>query len=263
MDEVRYRLDRKTNIGTFEFETSGNANNITERFVSQFRLATESAIQDGVSGVIITSLKKGSFLYGFKLSEIGKRSSSFNIKYLILSLHDSLDALAKAPFPAVAVLRSQAALAEGFETILWACDHVFATDDSKFGLTQTNTGLFPIAGGLQTLSRIVGFRLALNLTMSGKPQGVEIFKDSPAITFTSEPNLFSEVLAWIEGNQGILNRNYDTRWNEPDIIGKSEKLELIKNAQDCFTLFSEKSHLAAALNVIKESIDLTFEEERK
>jgi enoyl-CoA hydratase len=58
------------------------------------------------------------------------------------------------------------ALGGGFELAL-ACDVIFASSQSKFGLPEVGLGLIPGFGGTQRLSRSLGLHLAKALTLSG------------------------------------------------------------------------------------------------
>ena len=58
-------------------------------------------------------------------------------------------------------------LAGGLEISL-GCDLLFAADDAVFGDQHANYGLIPGWGGSQRLPRIIGFRRALDLMMSGR-----------------------------------------------------------------------------------------------
>ncbi|RLA24677.1 MAG: enoyl-CoA hydratase/isomerase family protein [Gammaproteobacteria bacterium] len=58
-------------------------------------------------------------------------------------------------------------LAGGLEISL-GCDLLFAADDALFGDQHANYGLIPGWGGSQRLTRIIGFRRALDLMLSGR-----------------------------------------------------------------------------------------------
>lgn len=58
-------------------------------------------------------------------------------------------------------------LAGGLEISL-GCDLLFAADNAVFGDQHANYGLVPGWGGSQRLTRVIGFRRALDLMMSGR-----------------------------------------------------------------------------------------------
>jgi 3-hydroxyacyl-CoA dehydrogenase/enoyl-CoA hydratase/3-hydroxybutyryl-CoA epimerase len=218
MEELRYRLDRKKNIAVFEIDTSGPVNTIGEQFIADLVKATEKANSDGVKGVVLASAKAKSFLDGANLMEIMKDPSQLNLKHVVLKLQETLANLAKSPFPVVAVLTGQTVLGGGFETLLWTCDHIFSTTGSKMGLPEVNVGLFPAGGGPETLRKIAGLKTALDVVMGGKVLPAEFYSKSGLVTMVSKDEIFQEAEKWIEGHQGIINRNYDPDWKEPDLL---------------------------------------------
>lgn len=58
-------------------------------------------------------------------------------------------------------------LGSGLELSL-TCDLRVAADDARFGLPEVGLGIIPAAGGSQTLPRVVGRALALDLTLTGQ-----------------------------------------------------------------------------------------------
>ena len=173
MQEIRYKIDRVTNVAVFEIDTAGPVNTIGEQFITELGEATEKAKGDRVNGVILTSAKPKSFLDGANLMEIMKEPSPLNVKHIVLKLHETLGALAKSPFPVVAVLVGQTALGGGFEVLLWGCDHIFATSGSKLGFPEINVGLFPAGGGPEILRRAMGLKTALDIILGGRVLPVE------------------------------------------------------------------------------------------
>ena len=260
MEEIRYRLNRKKNIAVFEIDTSGPVNTIGEQFIADLVKTTEKANSDGVKGVVLASAKAKSFLDGANLIEIMKDPSQLNLKHVVLKLQETLANLAKSPFPVVAVLTGQTALGGGFETLLWTCDHIFSTTGSKMGLPEVNVGLFPAGGGPETLRKIAGLKTALDVVMGGKVLPAEFYSKSGLVTMVSKDEILQEAEKWIEGHQGIINRNYDPDWKEPDLLSNDERRKLIKKARARYCICPEKPYLKAAMNAIEEGLDLSFEE---
>jgi len=60
------------------------------------------------------------------------------------------------------------ALGGGFELAL-ASDIIIASDNASFGLPEPRVGLFAGAGGIHRLPRMVPFKYAMGMMMSGKP----------------------------------------------------------------------------------------------
>ncbi|MCG2774806.1 MAG: 3-hydroxyacyl-CoA dehydrogenase NAD-binding domain-containing protein [Desulfobacterales bacterium] len=260
MQEITYKIDREKGIAVFEIDTAGPVNTIGEQFIVALGNATRRACSDGVNGVIMTSAKAKSFLDGANLMEIMQDPSPLALKHLVLKLQETLESLAKSPFPVVAVLQGQTALGGGFESLLWACDYIFATTGSRLGLPEVNVGLFPAGGGPETLRRVVGLKTAMDVIMGGKILPAEFYENSGILTMVSEDKVFLEASKWIESNKGITNRNYDPGWKEPDQLSSDEREKLIKMARDRYTICPEKPYFKAAIDAIEEGLALPFEE---
>lgn len=263
MPEVAYLLDQASNVATFIIDTAGSVNTIGQQFVTDLEKASERAVKDGVRGLLIASGKKKSFLDGANLKEILTGATPQSARQIVQRYQDSLDYLAKAPFPVVAVLDGQTALGGGFELLLWACDHVFSTPASKLGLPEVSVGLFPAGGGTQTLKRVVGFRTAVDMITTARVMGVEAFADSPAFTICPAAELKSSALQWIEQHQGIINRNYDPTYEEPESLSPEEKQAAITKARSRYTISPYRPYLLAAIEALEAGLSLPFEQALK
>ncbi|MGM0382123.1 MAG: 3-hydroxyacyl-CoA dehydrogenase NAD-binding domain-containing protein [Thermodesulfobacteriota bacterium] len=253
-------MDKEKSIAVFEIDTAGPVNTIGTQFITDLEEVTNKAHKDRVKGVILSSAKATSFLDGANLIEIMKEPSPLSVKHLVLKLHETLDALAKSPFPVVAVLVGQTALGGGFETLLWGCDHIFATSGSKLGFPEINVGLFPAGGGPETLRKAMGFETTLDVILGGRVLPVEFYLPSGLMTIVSEDMIFLQAEKWIENNKEIVNRNYDPEWKEPHLLSKKEQQELIKTARERYTVCPEKPYFKAAIDAIEEGLDLPFQE---
>lgn len=76
-------------------------------------------------------------------------------------------AMLKCPIPIIAAVNG-AAVGGGCEIALLA-DFIYAAEHASFALTETRLGIFPGAGGTQTLPRAVGTRRAIELICSARP----------------------------------------------------------------------------------------------
>jgi len=260
VQELRYKIDRGKGVAIFEIDTPDSVNTIGEQFIKDLGEATEKAKSDRVKGVILTSAKAKSFLDGANLMEIMKDPSPLSVKHIVLKYQETLGALAKTPFPVVAVLLDQTALGGGFEILLWGCDHIFTTSGSKLGLPEINAGLFPAGGGPETLRRAMGLKTTLDIILGGRILPVEFYTNSGLVTMVSKDEIFFEAEKWIENNKGIVNRNYDPEWNEPNLSSVKEQQTLIKNARERYTVCPEKPYFKAAIDAIEEGLGLPFEE---
>jgi 3-hydroxyacyl-CoA dehydrogenase/enoyl-CoA hydratase/3-hydroxybutyryl-CoA epimerase len=260
VQELRYKIDRETRVAIFEIDTAGPVNTIGEQFILDLGEATEKAKSDRVKGIILTSAKTKSFLDGANLMEIMKDPSPLSVKHIVLKYQETLEALAKSPFPVVAILVGQTALGGGFEILLWGCDHIFATPGSKLGLPEINVGLFPAASGPETLRRAMGLETTLDIILGGRVLPVEFYSPSGLVTLVSKDEIFVEAKKWIENNKGIVNRNYDPEWKEPNPLSIDEQQVLIKSARERYTVCPEKPYFKAAIDAIEEGLGLPFDE---
>ncbi|MBW1690327.1 MAG: enoyl-CoA hydratase/isomerase family protein [Deltaproteobacteria bacterium] len=260
MEEIRYRIEPEVNIAIFEIDTPGPVNTIGQRLIADLLKATQRARDDGVKGVILRSSKKKSFLDGANLMEIMKDPSVVDLKHLTLKFHEALEALARSPFPVVALLMGQTALGGGFEMLLWGCDHIFAAPGSKMGLPEVNVGLFPAGGGPEILRRALGLKAALDIVLGGKVLPAEFYAHSGLVTIAQEDKLPSAARKWIAGHQDIVNRNYDPTWQGQEPLSREEQVELVKKARSRYTVCPQRPYLKAAIDAIEEGLALPFEE---
>ncbi|MCL0050497.1 3-hydroxyacyl-CoA dehydrogenase NAD-binding domain-containing protein [Dehalococcoidia bacterium] len=260
MPEVIYRLDSEKEIATFIIDTAGSVNTIGEHFLRDFASATDRANRDKVKGVILASAKTKSFLDGANLMEISKEPSPINLKYMVLKLQEILAALAQSPFPVVAVVTGQTVLGGGFETLLWTCDHIFAAPGTRMGLPEVNVGLFPAAGGPETLRRIVGLKKAIEIVMRGQVLSAEAYTASGVVSMADRDQILAEAEKWILAHPTIINRNYAPEWKEPEQLSTEDRKTIIQAARSRFAVCPEKPYFKAAIDAIEEGLDRPFEE---
>ncbi len=260
MPEVIYSLDESSKVATFTIDTAGPVNTIGERFLVDLEKATARANNDGVRGVVVVSAKKGSFLDGANLKEIIADSSPQSIRITVRRFQDAMAAVAKSPFPVVALLKDQTALGGGLEFLLWACDQVFATGGSRLGLPEVNVGLFPAAGGTNTLPRAIGFKAAVDAIANGRVMAADSYANSRFLTLCAPAELQSKAMAWIDGNQGLVNRNYDPVFSPPDPLTDEEAAAVISAARARYTICPHRSYLLATIDSLEAGRKLSVEE---
>ena len=260
MSEVEYILDREGMVATFIIDTAGPVNTIGQIFMTDMEKAINRANKDKVRGVILTSGKKNSFLDGANLKEVMTDASPQAIRLALIRYQDILAALAKSPFPVVAMLNAQTALGGGLELLLWGCDHVFATPGSKMGQPEVNVGLFPAGGGTRTLARVVGFKAAVEMITTGRVSSAESFANPAFLTMCSSADLKPLAKAWIDENQGVINRNYDPDFQEPDALPDEEKQKIINAARFRYTICPNRPYLSAVIDCLEEGLKLPFDD---
>ncbi len=260
MREVTYTLDKASNMATMLIDTAGPVNTIGQQFITDLEKATGRAQVDQARGVVLISGKKKSFLDGANLKEILSGGSPQTARQIVLRFQQALESLAKSPFPVVAVLDGQTALGGGFELLLWACDHVFTTKGSRMGLPEVGVGLFPAGGGTQTLRKVVGFKTAVDMILTARVKSAEAYVNSGGFTCCPASELQSRAAAWLEANQGVLNRNYDPNYQEPDPITDDEKQAVLNKARFRFGISPCRPYVTAALDALEAGLTLPFDD---
>jgi 3-hydroxyacyl-CoA dehydrogenase len=86
-------------------------------------------------------------------------------------LGETIDAIAAAPVPWVAVIHGTA-FGGGLEVAL-GCHWRLAVPSAQVGLPEVRLGIIPGAGGTQRLPRVTDFRTAAELVTTGAPLGAE------------------------------------------------------------------------------------------
>lgn len=263
MGSIKYIFNEQTQVASFVMNCPGPVNTIGQDFIADLERATIKADKDNVKGVIISSAKPKSFLDGANLQEITTDATPQMVRVVIERFHGACANLAKAKYPVVGLLKGQTALGGGFELLLWACDHVFTTAASKLGLPETGVGLFPAGGGTQTLRKLVGFPEAVKMITTAKVKAAEEFSGSDQLTICLKDELETKALDWIEKNQGIINRNYDPEYTEPDSSPTEELRVELNKARFKFTISPHRPYMQAAIDSLENGLDFSFEEALK
>lgn len=260
MTEITYTLDQESNTVRLTIDTAGTVNTIGQEFIADLERCGERAIADKASGVIFTSGKKRSFLDGANLQEILTDATPQMIRSVSRRYQEALATFAAAPFPVVAILDGHTALGGGFELLLLACDHVFAAPGSKMGLPETNVGLFPAGGGTQTLRKVVGFKTAVDMIMQARVSPAESFAETGFVTITPSEELEERVRAWLSEHRGIVNRNYDPDYTDPDVRPPEEMQRIINAARFRYTICPERPYFLAAIEALEAGLNLSFDD---
>jgi enoyl-CoA hydratase/carnithine racemase len=123
------------------------------------------AADDQVRAVVLTGAGDRAFCAGADLRERRQMSAAERTAHTEL-IADLADRVAALPVPVIAAVRGYA-LAGGAELAL-ACDLRVAATDAVFGFPEVRLGMFPGAGGVYRLPRLVGLGLARELLFTGR-----------------------------------------------------------------------------------------------
>ncbi|MBI2872126.1 MAG: enoyl-CoA hydratase/isomerase family protein [Chloroflexi bacterium] len=125
------------------------------------------AVQDDpeVAGVLLSGAGERAFCAGADLTEFGTAPSQV-IARQVRWERDVWGLMASIPQPMVAALHGYV-LGSGVE-IAALCDLRVAAEDAVFGLPEVTLGMVPAAGGSQTLPRLVGRGVALEMLLTSR-----------------------------------------------------------------------------------------------
>lgn len=113
--------------------------------------------------VVLTGAGRA-FAAGADIKEISE-CTPIQMRDWTRELFTSLERFGGMEMPVIAAVNGLA-LGGGFELAL-ACDLIYASDQAQFGVPEIKIGVFPGAGGVQKLSRLIGFPRAKELVFYG------------------------------------------------------------------------------------------------
>ena len=141
-------------------------NAITPKMMDELEAVSVDLAKDGAVRVVVISGKggrafsAGADLTAFEFTSPVKAFESARRMFEVFSLFERM------PKPVVAAIDGYA-FGGGCELAL-ACDFRLASESSQIGLTETNLGIIPGAGGTQRLLRIVGVSKAKEMIYFGE-----------------------------------------------------------------------------------------------
>jgi enoyl-CoA hydratase/carnithine racemase len=171
-------------IGTASGEVSGDgqivhvvlnrpeARNAINRAMASELGATLDEIgrSGGVRAVVLSGAGDHAFCAGADLIERGQLEPAERTAHTE-AIEQIAEALASFPVPTIAAVRGYA-LAGGAELAL-ACDMRLAGADAVFGFPEVKIGIFPGAGGVLRLPRLIGPGAAADLLYTGRQVDAE------------------------------------------------------------------------------------------
>ena len=250
MPEVTCTLDSTSRVATLVIDTAGPINTIGTTLVADLERAWARAVRGGARGVLVRSGKKRSFLDGANLAELLKLDPEWELKPLLRRFQTLLAEMAASEVPVLGVVEGATALGGGFELLLWACDHVLATPGARLGLPEVNVGVFPAAGGAQTLPRAIPFKEALDVVTGGRVLPAEEYVRHGLVTMSTPAGIGADALAWLDAHPTSHNRNVGGEVFPGD-IGAEEKRPLLAAARTRFCVCAEKPWFPALLDAME------------
>jgi len=165
MESVRVAHEGQVAIVTIDRPKALNAlsRDVLEALVDALAALGEQGA--AVRGVILTGEGGRAFAAGADLRAMSSLSPADAADLARLG-HAAADAIEAFPAPVVAAVDGFA-LGGGLEMAM-ACDLIYATDASHFGLPEVHLGLIPGFGGTVRLPRLVGPAVARDMIYTGR-----------------------------------------------------------------------------------------------
>jgi len=160
------RVEQDGGVAMVTMDRPDARNALSRALVAEFRAAlAELSADDGLRAVIVRGSGTRAFCAGADLVERTTLSAEERVAHLeaIWALCEELVAV---PVPVIAAIRGFC-LAGGGEVAL-ACDVRVAAEDAVFGFPEVAVGIFPGAGGVIRLPRVVGHGVARELLYTGR-----------------------------------------------------------------------------------------------
>ena len=163
---VLLAVDSENKIATLTLNRPQALNAISRQLAADL-LATCNAVaeRDDVWVVIVAGAGDRAFCAGADLKERRSLSAEERTAHTG-AIEAAAEALATLPMPTIAAVRGFA-LAGGAELAI-ACDLRVAAADATFGFPEVKIGIFPGAGGVLRLPRIVAGGTARDLLFTGR-----------------------------------------------------------------------------------------------
>lgn len=163
---VRITFDDPAHVATISLQRPEAMNAISRRLAAELSDAcTELQSRPNVRAVIVTGAGERAFSAGADLRERRSLSAAERTEHTLL-IETAMEEVAALPMPTIAAIRGYA-LAGGAELAL-ACDLRIASDDALLGFPEVKVGIFPGAGGVIRLPRLVGDGTARDLLFTGR-----------------------------------------------------------------------------------------------
>lgn len=162
-------IDADTGIARLTLNRPNALNAISVNLAQSLLAACqELSIRPDVRVVILAGAGERAFCAGADLRERRGLNATQRTAHTV-AIEAAAEALAALPMPTIAAIRGYA-LAGGSELAV-ACDLRIAATDAVLGFPEVKIGIFPGAGGVLRLPRIVGRGAARDLLFTGRQIG--------------------------------------------------------------------------------------------
>ncbi|MGH9933413.1 MAG: enoyl-CoA hydratase-related protein [Pyrinomonadaceae bacterium] len=170
MNYETIQLEMREAVGVITLNRPESLNALTTKVGQEFQAAVAEVLQRGARAVVITGAGRA-FCAGGDLREMqriaeleGKVEAFFDEP--LRQLHECILLIRRVPVPFIAAVNG-AASGAGCNLAL-ACDLVVAGESARFNQAFIKIGLVPDCGGTFILPRLVGWKRAAELLMTGE-----------------------------------------------------------------------------------------------
>ena len=163
-ETLLFEINERIAIITFNRPKALNALNAL-LFTEMNQILDQVEQDKNIQVLILTGAGERAFVAGADISELAK-FNPLEVKEFSFNGQKVFARLEALPFPVIAAVNGFA-LGGGTEVAL-ACDFIYASEKSVFGLPEITLGLIPGFGGTQRLARLVGANLARELIFTGQ-----------------------------------------------------------------------------------------------
>lgn len=138
-----------------------------ELLVEEIRALHEAAEDDEVKVIVITSasgIHQGAYAVS---KHVMAGATPMQVREVIAKGHELDRLIETIEKPVIGVVKKEA-VGGGFET-LQPCDFIICAEDAKFQQPEVESGTIAGWGGIQRLSRMIGWRNAQRMLLAGEP----------------------------------------------------------------------------------------------
>ncbi len=144
------------------------ANAINLELAKEFMYALMQCDEDPLIRAVLITGAGTMFCAGGDLKSFAKKGDNFphHLKKVTVHLHGAMSYLVRMDPPVVAAVNGSAAGAG--MSLACACDMALAAESAKFTMAYTRAGLTPDGGATYILTRLVGIKRTLELTLTNR-----------------------------------------------------------------------------------------------
>jgi len=140
-------------------------NAINEEVVAGLKKVVNTVKEDKSVRVVVVTGEGKAFSAGADIKMFSK-STTFQARQVVEDLGKVLEEFEDLAVPVIAAVNG-IALGGGCELAM-ACDIIIASENARFGQPEINLGIIPGAGGTQRLARLIGWKKAMELCLTGR-----------------------------------------------------------------------------------------------